>query len=187
MSKSIKIIIFIISVIFLLLIFGTVATEESEIIPIYNSDASIIMLDSSFYEIKKEDTVKNVDIYEVKYENKQKGEASWYGPGFQGRKTANGERYNMYEENLYTAAHKSLPFNTILKVTRISTGKHIFVRINDRGPYIRGRIIDLNKSAKLELMNDAGTTNVIIEQIKIYKNDTLLTFEEMCEYLINQN
>ncbi|MHB8159938.1 MAG: septal ring lytic transglycosylase RlpA family protein [Thermoleophilia bacterium] len=67
------------------------------------------------------------------------GIASWYGPGFQGNTTANGEIYDMYG---YTAAHKSLPFNTWLKVTH--EGRSVFVRINDRGPYIGGRIIDLS-------------------------------------------
>ncbi len=67
------------------------------------------------------------------------GVASWYGPGFQGNTTANGEIYNM---NAFTAAHKSLPFNTWLKITH--DGRSVFVRINDRGPYVGGRIIDLS-------------------------------------------
>lgn len=67
------------------------------------------------------------------------GVVSWYGPGFQGNTTANGEIYNMYA---YTAAHKTLPFNTWIKVTH--DGRSVFVRINDRGPYVGGRIIDLS-------------------------------------------
>jgi rare lipoprotein A len=72
------------------------------------------------------------------------GIASWYGPGFHGRRTANGERYN---QNGYTAAHKSLPFGTQVRVTNVRNGKSVLVRINDRGPFIRGRVIDLSAGA----------------------------------------
>lgn len=72
------------------------------------------------------------------------GTASWYGPGFHGRTTANGERF---DENALTAAHKKLPFNTYLKVTNRMNGKSVVVRINDRGPYIGNRTIDLSKAA----------------------------------------
>ena len=73
-----------------------------------------------------------------------KGVASWYGPGFHGKKTANGERFNT---NDLTAAHKTLPFGTKLRVTNERTGKSVVVRINDRGPYAHGRVIDLSKAA----------------------------------------
>lgn len=68
--------------------------------------------------------------------------ASWYGPGFHGRKTASGERFN---QNALTAAHKTLRFGTRVKVTH--KGKSVIVRINDRGPFTRGRTIDLSKAA----------------------------------------
>ena len=74
----------------------------------------------------------------------QKGVASWYGPGFHGKKTANGERFNTHD---LTAAHKTLPFGTKVRVTNESTGKSVVVRINDRGPYAHGRVIDLSKAA----------------------------------------
>jgi rare lipoprotein A len=74
----------------------------------------------------------------------QKGVASWYGPGFHGKKTANGERFNTHA---LTAAHKTLPFDTKVRVTNERTGKSVVVRINDRGPYAHGRIIDLSKAA----------------------------------------
>ena len=74
----------------------------------------------------------------------QTGAASWYGPGFHGKRTANGERLNTHA---LTAAHKSLPFGTQLGVTNERTGKSVVVRINDRGPYARGRVIDLSKAA----------------------------------------
>ena len=68
--------------------------------------------------------------------------ASWYGPGFHGRKTASGERFN---QNAMTAAHKTLKFGTMVRVTY--KGRGVTVRINDRGPYIRGRSLDLSKGA----------------------------------------
>src|SRR3954466_3401849 len=74
----------------------------------------------------------------------QTGAASWYGPGFHGKRTANGERFNT---NALTAAHKTLPFGTQLRVTNERTGRSVVVRINDRDPYARGRVIDLSKTA----------------------------------------
>ncbi len=75
---------------------------------------------------------------------KTAGTASWYGNEFNGRKTANGEVFN---ENLFTAAHRTLPFGSIVEVTNTENGKKTQVRINDRGPFIDGRIIDLSKKA----------------------------------------
>lgn len=72
------------------------------------------------------------------------GWASWYGPGFHGRRSASGERYN---QNALTAAHRSLPFGTKVRVTNTRNGRSVVVKINDRGPYIRGRIIDLSAAA----------------------------------------
>jgi len=72
------------------------------------------------------------------------GMASWYGPGFHGRLTANGERYN---QGQLTAAHRSLPFNTKVRVTNLRNGQSVVVRINDRGPFSRGRVIDLSAGA----------------------------------------
>ncbi len=75
---------------------------------------------------------------------RQQGKASWYGKKFHGRKTANGEIYNMYA---MTAAHKTLPLGTRVKVHNMNNNKEIVVRINDRGPFVRGRIIDLSYTA----------------------------------------
>ena len=74
------------------------------------------------------------------------GKASWYGPGFNGRTTANGE---IFDENKMTAAHKTLPFGTKVKVKH--NGKSVVVTINDRGPFVKGRIIDLSKAAAGQL------------------------------------
>ncbi len=89
----------------------------------------------------------------------QKGIASWYGKKFHNRKTANGERYNM---NDFTAAHKILPFGTILKVTNLKNNKSVLVRINDRGPYIKKRIIDLSFKSATKI-DGVGLSKVNIE------------------------
>ena len=74
----------------------------------------------------------------------QSGGASWYGQGFHGKRTASGERFNTHA---LTAAHKSLPFGSRVRVTNERTGRSVVVRINDRGPYAHGRVIDLSKAA----------------------------------------
>jgi rare lipoprotein A len=89
--------------------------------------------------------------------------ASWYGPRFHGRLTANGE---IYDQMAYTAAHKSLPFGTLLRLTNKQNYKSIVVRINDRGPYIPGRKIDLSKKAALLLdAYEKGVVNLRVEKI----------------------
>lgn len=88
----------------------------------------------------------------------QKGVATWYGPGFHGRKTASGERFNT---RAYTAAHRTLPFGTKVQVTNQKTGRSVVVRINDRGPFVRGRIIDLS-SASAQAIGMSGTTVVAL-------------------------
>lgn len=86
------------------------------------------------------------------------GIASWYGPNFHGQLTANGEEYDM---NKLTAAHRTLPFNTILKVKNLDNSQSVQVRVNDRGPYAKNRIIDLSKKAAEEIeMLGPGTARV---------------------------
>ena len=93
----------------------------------------------------------------------QKGIASWYGPNFHGKYTSNGEVYNMFD---FTAAHKTLPMNTIVKVTNLINGKSVVVRINDRGPFVKGRIIDLSyvagKRIGLDVMGTAPVKLTVI-------------------------
>ena len=94
---------------------------------------------------------------------RQKGIASWYGPNFHGKYTSNGELYNMYA---YTAAHKILPMNTIVKVTNLKNKKSVVVRINDRGPFVKGRIIDLSYIAGKKIgLDKFGIAPVILEVI----------------------
>ena len=96
---------------------------------------------------------------EIRY--RETGLASWYGEDYHGRKTANGETYDMYA---MTAAHRTLPFHTRVRVTNLENGKKAELRINDRGPFIPGRIIDLSKSGAKEIgILDLGTARVIIE------------------------
>jgi len=94
-------------------------------------------------------------------ENIQTGLASWYGPNFHGQKTSSQEIFNMYD---LTAAHKTLPFGTRVMVTNLENRKSVVVRINDRGPFVRGRIIDLSYAAARVLdMIGPGVARVRIE------------------------
>lgn len=97
-----------------------------------------------------------------------RGQASWYGKDYHGRLTASGEKYNVRK---YTAAHKTLPFGTIVRVTNINSNKSVKVKINDRGPFIKGRVIDLSPKAfkkiapidkgivpvKIDILDDSNT------------------------------
>ncbi len=93
----------------------------------------------------------------------QTGVASWYGVPFHGRKTANGEIYNMHT---LTAAHKTLPLGTRVRVTNLENLKSLIVKVNDRGPFAHGRIIDLSREAAIQLeMLYNGVARVKIEAI----------------------
>lgn len=103
-------------------------------------------------------TVFLIPLHAEVYET---GIASWYAGEFQGELTANGEIFDTSE---ISAAHKSLPFGTIVRVTNVENGLHVDVRINDRGPYVEGRIIDLSKAAAKEIdMVDKGIVEVSLE------------------------
>ncbi|MCK7628529.1 septal ring lytic transglycosylase RlpA family protein [Shewanella sp. JNE10-2] len=92
------------------------------------------------------------------------GQASFYGDKHQNKQTASGE---LYKHKLKTAAHKKLPFGSSVKVTNVKNGKSVIVKINDRGPFVRGRIIDLSKSAFSSIGNtSSGLIDVKIEVIK---------------------
>jgi rare lipoprotein A len=88
------------------------------------------------------------------------GQASWYGPGFYGNRTANGE---VFRRGTLTAAHRNLPFGTMVRVTNLYNGRSAVVRINDRGPFHGGRIIDLAHGAAQEL----GVTSSGVAQVKL--------------------
>src|SRR5947207_825752 len=91
------------------------------------------------------------------------GYASWYGDEFQGRPTASGEKYDM---NRFTAAHRDAPFGSLVRVTNLENGRTTQVRINDRGPFVRGRILDLSRAAAKAIgMMGTGTARVRIDFI----------------------
>lgn len=91
----------------------------------------------------------------------QEGEASWYGPGFHGKRTASGEIYDM---EAMTAAHPDLAFGSVIRVVNLDNGRETRVRVNDRGPFARSRIVDLSRAAARELgMLGSGTAYVRIE------------------------
>jgi rare lipoprotein A len=131
---------------------------------------------STLLPTKSEITNKNITAFEnpieevtsisqnvnVKFDDIGMMKASWYGPRFHGRLTANGE---IYDQMGYTAAHKNLPFGTLLKLTNPKINKSVVVRINDRGPYIPGRKIDLSKKIAMEL----GAFKKGIVQLKVEK------------------
>jgi rare lipoprotein A len=97
------------------------------------------------------------------WKQEMEGIASWYGEDFNGHLTANGEVYDMYA---FTAAHKTLPLGTVVQVTNEDNGMTTQVRINDRGPYVTGRIIDLSRTAARALgMRDQGTAKVKLEVV----------------------
>lgn len=114
------------------------------------------------------DAIPNVS--NVNFENRGVMVASWYGPGFNGKLTANGEIYN---QMALTAAHKDLPFGTFLRITNQKNGKSVIVRINDRGPYIEGRDLDLSMGTALALgMVKKGVIKVKVDEITLKDYDT---------------
>jgi rare lipoprotein A len=105
----------------------------------------------------------NTDL--IDYVDKGVMVVSWYGPRFHGRKTANGE---IFDQSAYTAAHKNLGFGTLLRITNPKNSKSVIVRINDRGPYIRGRHLDISKAAATDLeILQKGVAKLQIEQISL--------------------
>jgi rare lipoprotein A len=110
-----------------------------------------------------------VNTSSVEYINRGTMKASWYGPKFHGKLTANGE---IYDQMALTAAHKSLKFGTLLKVTNPKNGKSVIVRINDRGPYVGDRELDLSKGSAMKLgLIKKGVARVKIEEVELRNID----------------
>ena len=127
-----------------------------------NDENERILVEEFVPEVVKESSVNTTP---VEYVNRGTMKASWYGPKFHGRMTANGE---IYDQMALTAAHKSLKFGTLLKVTNTKNGRSVIVRINDRGPYIEGRDLDLSKGAAIELgLLKKGVARVKIEEVSL--------------------
>lgn len=117
----------------------------------YGNPASYVVFDKRYY------------LLDTHHGYKERGLASWYGTKFHGRRTSSGETYDMYS---MTAAHKTLPIPAYVKVTNLENGKEIIVKINDRGPFHEGRIIDLSYVAALKLdVVKTGTARVEVETI----------------------
>lgn len=127
----------------------------------YRSNSSYI----GHYKIGKPYKIDGKTYYPQKNERyKEVGLASWYGDDFHNKKTANGEVFN---KNTFTAAHKTLPLPSVVKVTNLENGKTIILRVNDRGPFVDNRIIDLSeKAAKKIDMHKKGVTQVKVEYLK---------------------
>src|SRR5207249_8551420 len=114
----------------------------------------------------------------------QVGVPSWYGPGFHGNRTANGEIYDQYE---LTAAHPSLPLGTRVMVTNLANGRSVDVRINDRGPFVDGRAIDLSYAAARVLrMVGPGTVRVRIERSEEHTSELQSRFDLVCRLLLEK-
>ena len=110
-------------------------------------------------------TESTVNTSSIEYVNRGTMKASWYGPKFHGKLTANGE---IYDQMALTAAHKSLKFGTLLKVTNPKNGKSVIVRINDRGPYVGDRELDLSKGSAMKLgLIKKGVARVKIEEVEL--------------------
>lgn len=107
---------------------------------------------------------------------KDRGVASWYGEQFHGKLAANGEIFNM---DALTAAHRTLPLGSMVRVVNLTNGKHVRVRINDRGPYVNGRILDLSYAAAAQLgMVDGGLSVIQLEVIGDHRPDFVVAAEE---------
>lgn len=138
--------------------------QESE----YGSSDNFVNDDGSYvgqYKVGNSYQVNNVTYHPQQYDNfEEVGKASWYGDDFHGKKTANGEIY--YKGDL-TAAHPTLPLPSIVRITNLSNGKSLKVRVNDRGPFAKNRIVDVSEKAAEALgFRDTGTAMVKLEFLK---------------------
>jgi rare lipoprotein A len=116
------------------------------------------------YKIGAPYSIDGITYYpQEEFQHVETGVASWYGPGFHGKSTANGERYDQQE---HTAAHRTLQMPSVVRVTNLDNGLSTVVRVNDRGPYARNRVLDVSRAAAQELdMMKSGTARVRIEQL----------------------
>ena len=121
------------------------------------------VMDAETIPVNEEENLPQTSL--IDYTNIGDMKASWYGPGFHGKVTANGE---IYDQMAFTAAHKKLKFGTLLKITNPKNEKSEVVRINDRGPYIGGRHLDLSKAAAIELgILRKGVAKLKVEEITL--------------------
>lgn len=151
------------ALIFVALVGFTVVVSEEDTFKDTSVDNEIISVEAE---------TNSADLSLVNYLDMGAMKASWYGPRFHGKKTANGE---IYDQMSFTAAHKSLKFGTLLKITNQKNDKSVVVRINDRGPYVEGRDLDLSKAAAIQLgLLRKGVARLKVEEIKIAGLDNLV-------------
>ncbi|WP_239996571.1 septal ring lytic transglycosylase RlpA family protein [Photobacterium phosphoreum] len=134
---------------------GCTTSDQHHNQPTVETKRPVLIIEPSAYKKDNPEIKNNKEIY---------GKASFYANMFQGRKTANGQ---IFDQGKLTAAHRTLPFGTKVKVTNVSNNKSVIVTVNDRGPFIRGRMIDLSKSAFRAIGNTrSGVLNVTMEILK---------------------
>ena len=145
-----------------------VAENTNNIIYIKNEMMKAVDSGTDLYVAKSNKTsTKEKTSNSGSSKHSQTGVASYYGKGLHGSRTASGERHNRHE---MVAAHRSLPFGTKVKVTNLSNGKEVVVRINDRGPFAKGRVIDLSYGAFSKIENPGkGLTKVKLEVLNSLK------------------
>jgi hypothetical protein len=137
---------------------GTIFIKEEMIKNNVDNDLDVNVSEQS----NKKITIPEKDL--DKFTHYQSGMASYYSSNLQGSATASGERFN---NNALTAAHRKLPFGTKIRVTNVNNGKSVIVRVNDRGPYTKGRVIDLSKAAFSKIASiSSGVTRVKLEVMK---------------------
>jgi rare lipoprotein A len=145
----------------LLLVGFTILNEQGKV----NQTKSSNNQESTVVDDSRNETFSTEARPILQFHDRGKMIASWYGPKFHGRQTANGEIYNQLG---FTAAHRDLKFGTLLKLTNLRNNKSVIVRINDRGPYIKGRELDLSKGAALALgLMRKGITNLKVEEVAL--------------------
>lgn len=128
-----------------------------------NENKENLVNDSEIANINNDESLVKTSL--VEFIDKGTMRASWYGPRFHGRLTANGE---IYDQMAFTAAHKKMKFGTLLRITNPKNNKSVVVRINDRGPYIPGRQLDLSKAAAMEIdMIKKGVAKLQVEEITL--------------------
>lgn len=143
-----------------------VNTENINILKMYNNlPESKVEHPDELVENSSNENLLVPNTLVVNYTLMGQMKTSWYGPRFDGRITANGETFDQSD---LTAAHKSLPFGTLLKLTNPKNNKTVIVRINDRGPFIRGRQLDISKAAAESLdIIEPGVKKLIVEQVTL--------------------
>lgn len=155
----------------------TVVAKKKVVAKVKTSKQTVKAVKSSQKSAKKSVKAKQDSQKKVARNHFQSGVASYYADKFNGRRTANGETFN---NAAMTAAHKTLPFGTLVEVTNMRNGKKVVVRVNDRGPYAHARVIDLSKTAARQLgMHHSGTAKVKLAILNKNKKSTEIQEEDI--------